>query len=269
MQITTQKANGNSFLEMQAENKLASYYKQNTILQDQIFDILQLHSRVLYYPLDDESIGGYFTHLQGETFVCINTSLTYEEQMLTAAHALYHIWYDHREGILLAATLEETKQELTPNQQQANQFVRALLLPELLLIKEMHLHAMEPKLKDLTDILKLARIFLVPFHTMVKRLEEIEAISQKTYLSLLNLDKNHLGLWKKRLGLDSIERTNKISLDSLVEYAVRAYELHQITFERLEYLLSLACLQAGEVGIKSPEKPQTPSDEELSRLITP
>jgi len=267
MQNTAQKANGNTFLEMQAESKLASYYKQNTILQDQIFDILQQNCRVLYYPLEDETIGGCFTHLQGETFVIINTSLTYEEQILIAAHALYHVWYGRREGILPTTSIERPNQELSPDEQQADQFARALLLPELLLVKEMHLHAIQIKLQDLADILKLARIFLVPFHTMVKRLREIEAISQSTYLSFVELDKNHLEMWKKRLGLESLERTNTISLDRLVEYTVRAYEQHQITFERLEYLLSLSGLQAGQVGITSPEQPQIPSDEELSSLM--
>jgi hypothetical protein len=35
----------------------------------------------------------------------------------------------------------------------------------------------------------------------------------------------------------------------------------------LEYLLSLSGLQAGQVGIKSPEQPQLPSNEELSSLM--
>ncbi|MEA5105853.1 MAG: hypothetical protein VB010_00685 [Sphaerochaeta associata] len=98
-------------------------------------------------------------------------------------------------------------------------------------------------------------------------MREIEAISQSTYLSFVQLDKNHLKMWKKRLGLESLERTNTISLDRLVENTVRAYEQHRITFERLEYLLSLSGLQAGQVGIKSPEQPQLPSNEELSSLM--
>lgn len=267
MHMILQTASNKSFLEMQAESKLAACYKQNTILGDQIFDILQQNCRVLYYPLEDVSVGGFITHLKGETFVCINTSLCYEEQILSAAHALYHIWFDHREEMILTAALEETMQASAPCEQQANQFARALLLPQLLLIKEMHLHAMGPKLKDFTQVLKLARIFLVPFHTMVRRLEEIEAISQKTCLSFLNLDTNQILIWKKRLGLESIERTNKISLDRLVEYAASAYEQHQITFERLEYLLSLACMRPEDVGSMKPDKPQTPSDEEISKLM--
>ncbi|NCC13988.1 MAG: hypothetical protein EOM32_11525, partial [Spirochaetia bacterium] len=124
MQSTTLKATGNAFLEMQAESRLASYYKQNTILQDQIFDILQQNCRVLYYPLEDMTIGGCFTHLQGETFMIINTSLPYEEQILTAAHALYHVWYGRREGILPTSSIERPDQELSLDEQQAGQFAR-------------------------------------------------------------------------------------------------------------------------------------------------
>lgn len=77
------------------------------IIGSQIFSILGLYARVIYYQLGKNAPWG-FTRISGsrddasleKPFVAINTSILIDCQVFAAAHELYHIWYEKNPDIL-------------------------------------------------------------------------------------------------------------------------------------------------------------------------
>ncbi len=254
-------------LERCANEKISLYYKQSDILGDQIFDILRQNCRVLFYPLDDEDVWGFYEKIEGKSFICINTSIAYDKQVFVAAHELYHLWYNHPEELILASDIEEREQDLSLEELKANRFAAVLLVPELLLARELKANKMGARKTTIQDIIRLSRIFLVPYRTMVKRLYEIGHISESQCDSFLEMSEEQIGIWRKRLGLELVKRTNDISLDVLIDKALLAYEKRLITREKLDYLLSLAKTTPEELGIPREQDYVPPSDEELSTIM--
>ncbi|HPA11466.1 MAG TPA: hypothetical protein PLV73_11680, partial [Treponemataceae bacterium] len=68
-------------------------------------------------------------------------------------------------------------------------------------------------------------------------------------------------------GIELIERSNKISLDNLIDNALSAYEQGQISRAKLEYLLSFAKTTPEEMGVPDVERQSRPSDDELDSLM--
>ena len=59
------------------------------------------------------------------------------------------------------------------------------------------------------------------------------------------------------------EPDNRIAVDNLAELSINAFESGLITFEKLEYLLSICGLKPEDLGVKNTSKSSFPSDEEL------
>lgn len=248
-----------------ADEKLTEQKKQNDILRDQVFDILNQDARVLFYPLKDEDVWGFFEKINGNSFVCINSSIDIDKQVFVAAHELYHVWFNHAEELILASELEGCNG--TPVEElKANRFAAEFLVPEMLLRREIRDRKIDDEI-DVPHIVTLAGFFLVPYRTMVKRLFEIQKISSSKCTSFLQVSESEVTIWRKRLGITFLERMNKISLDNLIDKALSAYEKNQITKTKLEYLLSLADTNPSELGIPDDDPAPRPSDEELEALM--
>jgi len=251
----------------QANEKLALINKQNDILGDQIFDILKQHCRVLFYPLNDEDVWGFYEKINGTSFVCINSSIDFDKQVFVAAHELYHLWFNHAEELILASELEERETNTPLEELKANRFAAEFLVPEMLLRQEIRTLKIDDEKIDIADIVTLARVFLVPYRTLVKRLLEIDMITPAGCSAFLDLPEEEVSRWRKRLGIELLERTNKISLDNLIDKAISAFERHQITRAKLEHLLSLANTNPEDLGIPDDDTGTRPSDEELDALM--
>ena len=99
-----------------AKEKLGLCSKTNDIIGTQIFSILSMYARVIYYPLGQEAPWG-FTRISGsrddaaleKPFVAINSSISMDRQVFAAAHELYHIWFEQNPDILPADLLNEQK----------------------------------------------------------------------------------------------------------------------------------------------------------------
>ena len=102
---------------------------------------------------------------------------------------------------------------------------------------------------------------------MAKRLAEINMISVAQCKDFLTLPEDEVSLIRKRLGIELIERSNKISLDNLIDNALSAYEQGQISRAKLEYLLSFAKTTPEEMGVPDVERQSRPSDDELDSLM--
>ena len=171
-----------------AREKLGNCRKSNDIIGTQIFSILSLHARVIYYPLGKEAPWG-FTRISGsrndalldKPFVAINSSIPVDCQVFAAAHELYHIWYEQNPDVLPSDLLSEQNQEVS--EKRANRFAAEFLVDEQLLRQEIDIYKI--KRYSIKSVLQLASIFSVPYRTMVKRLYEISVISNSDADSLL------------------------------------------------------------------------------------
>ena len=118
------------------QEKLALYHKENDVIGGQIFNILENESRVLYYPLEDQEVWGFSESIKEESFVCINTSISYDKQVFAAAHELYHVWSNQIGEVILSHNLEDTAD--SKEEMKASRFAAEFLVSEELLHQEMN-----------------------------------------------------------------------------------------------------------------------------------
>lgn len=255
-------------VECDARNKLNEYGKLNDVIGSQIFAILGRYSRVLYYPLEDDDVWGFVEKTANGTFVCINTSLSYEKQVFVAAHELYHILHETPEELTLAKNLEEsaTKEPIQIEELKANRFAAAFLVDAGLLRHEMNVMKISSSTLNVQGILSLANLFMVPYKTMARRLFELEIITESQLSEYLKVSGSDLEIMKKRLGLLTPIQDKTIVLDNLVETAMSLYEKEQITVEKLEQVLRYANMNLSDMGISS-FKSSPLTDAELEALL--
>jgi len=255
-----------------AASKLGVCKKQNDIIGKQIFSILGLYARIIYYPLGENSVWG-FIRIDGSSdktqsikpFVVINSSIPLDCQVFAAAHELYHIWFDNQIDIIPANIIDESIDDR--NELKANRFAAEFLVDEDLLHKELRMYSVDVEKIKIKDLLKLADLFSVPYQIMVNRLYEIKILSRVNRTKFLDISEEKIKAARKKYAFSLPEADEKIAIDNLTELAVDAYENHKITFEKLEYLLDLSKLSPADVDIEEPEKYAFPSDSELDEIM--
>lgn len=257
-------------VKCKAREKLGVCRKANDIIGTQIFSILGLYARVIYYPLGKDAPWG-FTRISGsqndaaleKPFVAINTSIPVDCQVFAAAHELYHIWYEKNPDILPPNLLDEEGKEL--NEKKANRFAAEFLVDEMMLRQEMETY----KIKKFTikTILQMANLFTIPYQAMVKRLNELNVIGEDELNEFLAESDDSIQRYKKRYALTSPESDGRIAMDNLAELAVYAFESDLVTYEKLEYLLGLCGLKPEDLGIMKKSGNIFPSDEELDSIM--
>lgn len=254
----------------QAWEKLGICRKSNDIIGTQIFSILGIYARVIYYPFGDDAPWG-FTRISGsrndsrlkKPFVAINTSIPVPCQVFAAAHELYHIWYEQNPDVLPADLLDENEKKTS--EKKANRFAAEFLVNESLLRQEIETYKL--KKHTIKTILQLADLFVVPFQAMVKRLHETGFIRDEERESYLAESDETIRQYRKKYGLSLGEADNRIVVDNLAELSVDAYEARLISFEKLEYLLRLCGLKPQDLGIVKAAGKVFPSDEELDSIM--
>lgn len=257
-------------VKTQAKEKLGVCRKTNDIIGSQIFSILGLYARVIYYPLGESAPWG-FTRISGskndsglkKPFVTINTSIPDDCQVFAAAHELYHIWYERKPDVLPPDLLDGAAKEI--NERKANRFAAEFLMDEPVLRQEMDLY----KIKKITvkSAIYLSALFTVPYRAMVKRLYEIGQINEAEMKDLLAETEESIMKYRKRYAVPVKEPDGRIRLDNLAELAVNAYEKNLITYEKFEYLSELCGLSPEELGIAKIPGDAFPSDEELDSIM--
>lgn len=244
--------------------------KDNDIIGTQIFSILSLYARVIYYPLGKDAPWG-FTRISGgqndtsleKPFVAINSSIPVDCQVFAAAHELYHIWYEQKPDILPSDLLNSQNQEI--NEKKANRFAAEFLVDEQLLKQEIDIYKIEKY--TVKSVLQLAALFSVPYRTMVKRLFEIGMLSGKEADKFLSETEDAIEQYKKRYAIPTANADERVVIDNLVELTLNAYEKGLISFEKLEYLLEMSKLTPEDLGIEKKSSYSFPSDDELDRIM--
>jgi Zn-dependent peptidase ImmA (M78 family) len=149
----------------------------------------------------------------------------------------------------------------------ANRFAAELLISEEVFRNELSIRKINKDSIDLSEVIELMDVFLVPSKTLVRRLYEIDYITKNTFEEFMSKeDRNEeqgIMLLQKRLGLckRNNDRTKEIKLDKLVDTALNLYEKSEITYEKLEYLLSLSKFKPSDFNIHEEECYIAPEDE--------
>lgn len=258
-------------IQEQVLEKLGACQKGNDIIGIQVFSILGKYARVIYYPLGEDAPWG-FTRVEkimkskkaGKPFVGINTSISKDKQVFAAAHELYHIWFGN--DVLQVVNSNVLENCVDKKELKANRFAAEFLIPKHLLLQE--IDSYEITEYNEKSILKLAELFMVPFRTMVKRLREVELISEEDQTKYLTYTDDIITKYRKIYSFEEPKSEPIIAINNLTELAVKAYELHRITYEKLQYLLRFCNLTPEEVGIKTPEVYSPVTDEELDAIMT-
>ena len=126
------------------------------------------------------------------TFLGLNTSLYYDEQLFALAHELYH--YATNTGM---AYEHELEQELEKTEQKADRFAAELLLPETALnrMKVMQFDDFDfmselpdAKARLLRIIATIQCTWYLPYQSIVRRFWEVGYITNERYNELYSLD---------------------------------------------------------------------------------
>ena len=182
----------------------------DTPIANDIFTILDnLNIMLLEYPIEPESDKPAFSAAliysqeggQELAFIGLNTADYYDRQVFAIAHELYH--YYTKTGSHLSR-LEDEEYNIT--EAEANRFAAEFLLPESTLenivFDEFKKSSLE-KIKTKTLLRFMARLqctWWLPYRSLVKRLKEINAISDNQYKELYETNERDMGGEYGRIG---------------------------------------------------------------------
>lgn len=182
------------------EHKALQQRKMNDLgtespIGNKVFDIVenQYDSFLLLYPLKSKNIAA-FTRKQGSiTQVFVNTSFDRAFQNFACAHELYHLINLQERQIDKFIVCNNKDISETMNQDnvdidelKANYFAASFLLPKDILEERFKkIRGINCSKEDfILEIIKLQSQYEVPFKTILKRLKELNIISNENYIQL-------------------------------------------------------------------------------------
>jgi len=223
--------------------KLGQLKRNNTIIREDIFKILERDSRTIYKPVSDDDICGFVYNYKKKKFTYINTYLPLEKQVFAAAHELYHVWFsDIKDGQPLYSEVLDGNifsHKIKKEDFLANRFAAEFLVQEDVFRNEVNQLLRGKSIIGIREIVELMDTFLVPYKTIIKRLYELIFINEKEYKDYMNPENmdsvNSVSVWQERLKLCSRnnERTKILKLNDLVDISVELYEKRLIAYDKL------------------------------------
>ncbi len=188
---------------------------------------------------------------EGESFafIGINSADYFDKQIFAIAHELYHFFTKSGSHIILQESLEEDLTEA-----KANWFAAEFLLPERVLKQQLFAEFKTYSLNTIpirTLLRFIARIhctWWLPYRSIVKRLWEIDAITEQQYTELYEIDERDLSGEYGRIGLslqsDVFNKLNEITrtrgtTPKGLENIIRKFEANLIDEETFTTLLNL------------------------------
>ena len=192
------------------DERLALGFVGETPIANDILTILEsLNIMLLEHPIYSEGDSPAFSAalLYSEeggrelVFIGLNTADFFDKQVFALAHELYH--YYIKTGSHLSR-LEDEENDIV--EAQANRFAAEFLLPESVLesiiLEEFKTSCLE-KIKHKTLLRFIARLhctWWLPYRSLVKRLREIDAISDKQYEELYSINERDMDGEYGRIG---------------------------------------------------------------------
>lgn len=242
-------------------------FADETPIANDIFSILdRLRIMLLTYPVKtNKEKPGFsavmiYSHEGDEelAFIGINTSEYFDMQIFSIAHELYH--YETKTGSHLTR-LKEIENNIV--EMQANRFAAELLLPEnvieSMVIDEFRNSSLY-EVSENTLLRFIARIqctWWLPYRAIIKRLKEIEAISENQFIQLYKIDERDLFGKYGRIGLainsEIFKKLNKVT-NSIgtspkeIEIIIRNFEDSLIDEDQFADTLSLFNQSTSDYG---------------------
>jgi Zn-dependent peptidase ImmA (M78 family) len=204
--------------EMQIQNikKLAKELRQTlgfvgeAPIANDIFTILDnMNIRLLGYPIESSgekpafSAALMFSKDGNEelVFIGLNTAIFFDKQIFAIAHEIYH--YITKTATHLSRLDDD---EYNMLEFQANRFAAEFLLPEStlesIILDEFKISNLN-HIQDKTLLRFIARLqctWWLPYHSLLKRLREINAISDEQYKRLYSIDERNMDGEYSRIG---------------------------------------------------------------------
>ena len=196
-----------TILKMQdiiAEKKQAPELKRlfvNTILREDIFDILESCCTVVYFPLSDEEENDGFQVARAvdygkqgaheEMFVFLNTAKPLEKQVFTAGHELGHIW-GVADSIWNSELGSQIPRSMANEEAAMNRFSAELLMPTEQFKQsanaQLESYRVDGKIKIINGIRVIASLmneFCVPANAVGRRLYETKCLPKQSCEKLM------------------------------------------------------------------------------------
>jgi len=238
-------------------------------IANDIFTILeQLNIKLLEYPIQSEgdrpafSAAIMYSEEDGEelVFIGINTADYFDKQVFALAHELFHYYTKTGSHLSRLSDIENTVIEA-----KANRFAAEFLFPEVVLKSIVIDEFKTSKLVKVSEktilrfIVRLQCIWWIPFRSIVKRLQEIGAISKEQYGRLYSIDERNLDGEYGRIGNAFNEevfrklnsKTNAIGTSMRdIDIIIRNFEDGLIDEDNLTDTLSLFDKSPDDFGYK-------------------
>lgn len=244
-------------------------YIGETPIANDIFTILEnMGIQLLEYPIKSEVEKPTFSaalmySTEGDkelVFIGINTADFFDKQIFAIAHELYHFYTKTASHI---SRLSEDENSLI--EAKANRFAAEFLLPkkvlEKIIFNVFKISSLEKiQLKTLMRfIAKLQCDWWLPYRSLVKRLKEIDAISDKQYEELYKIDERDMNSEYARMAKALNEElflklntaTNNIGTSAKnIDIVIRNFEDEIISEDEFNDTLNLFGKNAADFGYK-------------------
>jgi Zn-dependent peptidase ImmA (M78 family) len=252
----------------EVQRRTLGYIGETPIAND-IFTILEnMDIQLLEYPIKGEGGSPAFSaalmySTEGDkelVFIGINTADYFDKQIFAIAHELYHFYTKTASHL---SRLSEDDNSLI--EVEANRFAAEFLLPEKIL-KKIILNLFKMSSLEKVQIKTLLRFIAklqcdwwLPYRSLVKRLKEINAISDKQYEELYKIDERDMNTEYARMGKGLNEEifiklntaTNNIGTSAKnIDIVIRNFEDEIISEDEFNDTLNLFGKNADDFGYK-------------------
>ncbi|CAH0344789.1 ImmA/IrrE family metallo-endopeptidase [Bacillus sp. CECT 9360] len=211
-----------------------------------IFDVIEEKALLIKSPYKNSEgkarFSGFCSYIDNHFVVFINSAYSLGHQRYTAAHELYHVYFD-TEKLKKNKLL---KRDDNSNEELAQTFAAELLMPEDRL-KSSFLEEVGSKEMDVYHTIRLHQTFKVSYRAMVTRCLELGLINEKAYLKLTEYgtieNKELLQTLTKESGykIDLLLATNERYVSrKFVDFAIDNFSNNKISEGRLKSLLEYA-----------------------------
>jgi len=213
-----------------------------------IFELIEsLNILLTKKPLNNSSISAYFLHYKNNYLFFINSAHTLGRQHFSAAHEIYHYYFDKELNGTICDTFK-FKNQRNESETLADYFAVHFLMPEDGIYKFFNI--VGDQVININKIIKAQNYFKVSFKAMLVRLKVLELIDEDQYNEFSNI---HLNSTFAKLGYsrELILPTNDIYIpQNYLEILNDNYEQNKITENAYKEYLADVGLSIKDILVK-------------------
>ncbi|MBB5325017.1 Zn-dependent peptidase ImmA (M78 family) [Anoxybacillus tepidamans] len=220
-----------------------------------IFDIVDDVAILIRQPFEDgngNKFSGFSTYIEGQFVVYLNTMFSLGHERFTAAHELYHLMFD-KEGLMREGLMFDEYSET-----KANLFAAEFLMPEDG-VKEFFYKRLTSPIEE-KHIVRIQQHFKVSYSAMLRRLKELQLISEGEYEKLKEISKPEYAEQLKKLTIQEgytleliLPSYKKTIPERFFEMIIDNYVQGRISYSKFSTFLSFVGKTPLEMGYEPPE----------------